>query len=502
MITLDDNIVKYGLKQVNIRLKVEDSAPLYSAESIDSPEKAIDVMAEAMKAFDREHVCIVNLDNQNRPINFNIVSIGGISEAYVPVQSVFKAALLTNASSVIMLHNHPSGSVTPSQADISITEKLIKAGQILDIPIMDHIIIGGVNGNKYSIREEKPELFSARSEDVQYFVHDDFVNRKSLKERIKEMTDKLEHGVTDLFQSDRYREYLNAMAKFHHYSLNNSLLIAMARPDATHVASIKTWNHDFGRYVKKGEKGIPILVPTPYKKEIQKEAVDDHGAPILDADGKIKTETRTVLMPAYKIGYVYDVAQTDGKPLPEIAHKLTGDVKQYGDFMKALKAVSPVPIAFDDIRTGANGYYDNVNKKIVIKAGMSQEQTIKTCIHEISHAICHDRDNGTDRNADKNTMELTAESCAFCVCSHLGIDSSDYSFGYLAAWSNGKDTKELRSCLQTVRDTTHDLIEKIDKQLELIRGKEQAPDLEHSMTGPGQTDPNIKERKENKIRHR
>lgn len=467
----------YTLNQVNIRLKVEDSAPLYSAESIDSPEKAIDVMAEAMKAFDREHVCVVNLDTQNRPINFNIVSIGGISQAYVPIQSVFKSALLTNAASVIMLHNHPSGSVIPSQADLSITDKLVKAGQLLDVPVMDHIIIGGVNGEKYSIREEKPELFSARSEDVPYFVNDDYVNKTPLKERIKEMTDKLEKGVADLFQSDKYREYLTAMAKFHHYSLNNSLLIAMARPDATMVASIKTWNKDFQRFVKKGEKGIPILVPTPYKKEVQKEVTDDRGAPVLDADGKVMTVTKTMLMPAYKIGYVYDVSQTQGKPVPEIAHKLTGDVQRYDEIMVALLSVSPVPVSFENIRSDANGYFDTANKRIVVKSGMSQEQTVKTCVHEISHAICHDKDTGTDKTADRSTKELTAESCAFCVCSHLGIDSSDYSFGYLASWSQGKDLKELKSCLQTVRDTAHSLITRIDEQLELSRdkGKNQAP---------------------------
>lgn len=254
--------------------------------------------------------------------------------------------------------------------------------------------------------------------------------------RVREITEHLEQGVKDLFDSERYQDYLKAMSRFHNYSVNNTLLIVMQKPDASLVAGYTTWKKDFDRHVKKDEKSIKILAPAPYKVKKDVERTDpDTGQPVIGADGKPVTEQKEITITAFKVVSVFDVSQTEGKEIPCLAvDALTGSMEQYEDFWQALKQTSPVPVALEKIDGDAHGYHDLAEKRIAIDEGMSELQTIKTAIHEIAHAKLHDIDLTAtlDDRPDLNTREVQAESIAYAVCQHFGLDTSDYSFGYVA----------------------------------------------------------------------
>ena len=304
------------------------------------------------------------------------------------------------------------------------------------------------------------------------------LNGQNSAERMKEITDRLETGIQELFESERYKAYLTTMSKFHSYSFNNTLLIAMQGGQL--VAGYNKWRDDFHRNVKKGEKAIKILAPAPFKakKEVQK--LDAQGRPVMGKDGKPVTEVQEIQVPAFKIVSVFDVSQTEGEPLPSIGvEELTGSVERYGEFFKALEQTSPVPIGFEDIPGGSHGYYHLTEKRIAIQEGMSELQTLKTAIHEIAHSKLHASDpeapaiEQADR-PDSRTREVQAESVAYAVCQHYGLDTSDYSFGYVAGWSSGKDLKELKASLETIRATAHELITTIDGHLAQLQKERQA----------------------------
>ena len=304
------------------------------------------------------------------------------------------------------------------------------------------------------------------------------LNGQNSAERMKEITDRLETGIQELFESERYKAYLTTMSKFHSYSFNNTLLIAMQGGQL--VAGYNKWRDDFHRNVKKGEKAIKILAPAPFKakKEVQK--LDAQGRPVMGKDGKPVTEVQEIQVPAFKIVSVFDVSQTEGEPLPSIGvEELTGSVERYGEFFKALEQTSPVPIGFEDIPGGSHGYYHLTEKRIAIQEGMSELQTLKTAIHEIAHSKLHAIDPEApaieqgDR-PDSRTREVQAESVAYAVCQHYGLDTSDYSFGYVAGWSSGKDLKELKASLETIRATAHELITTIDGHLAQLQKERQA----------------------------
>ena len=304
------------------------------------------------------------------------------------------------------------------------------------------------------------------------------LNGQNSAERMKEITDRLETGIQELFESERYKAYLTTMSKFHSYSFNNTLLIAMQGGQL--VAGYNKWRYDFHRNVKKGEKAIKILAPAPFKakKEVQK--LDAQGRPVMGKDGKPVTEVQEIQVPAFKIVSVFDVSQTEGEPLPSIGvEELTGSVERYGEFFKALEQTSPVPIGFEDIPGGSHGYYHLTEKRIAIQEGMSELQTLKTAIHEIAHSKLHVIDpeapaiEQADR-PDSRTREVQAESVAYAVCQHYGLDTSDYSFGYVAGWSSGKDLKELKASLETIRATAHELITTIDGHLAQLQKERQA----------------------------
>ena len=291
-------------------------------------------------------------------------------------------------------------------------------------------------------------------------------------EKLKEITARLEQGITELFESERYREYLRVMSKFHNYSFNNTLLIAMQKPDASLVAGFSAWKNNFGRNVMKGQKGIKIIAPSPYKVKQEMKKIDPHTQqPIIGKDGKPVTEEKEITIPAYKVVSVFDVSQTEGKEFPDIAvDELTGDVERYRDFFAALEKTSPVPIGFEQIPGSSHGYYHLEDKRIAIQEGMSELQTLKTAIHEIAHAKLHDIDLNAPENeqqprVDRRTREVEAESVAYTVCQHYGLDTSDYSFGYVAGWSSGRELSELKSSLETIRSAAAEIINSIDETL-------------------------------------
>ena len=300
-------------------------------------------------------------------------------------------------------------------------------------------------------------------------------NKQSNKDRIKEITAGIEKGIQELFESDRYRNYLTTMSRFHRYSLNNIMLIHAQRPDATLVAGFNKWKNSFGRHVRKGEKGIQILAPTPYKIKQEEQKLDpDTKLPLLDENGEPVTEEKEVTIPMFKVVSVFDVSQTDGRPLPQISSTLTGDVAEYEVFLEALHRTSPVPISFQAMEPGMDGYFAPKKQKIFLREGMSQVQTICAAVHEIAHSKLHDYEHMTELADDgetilvpgeksRNTEEVEAESVSYAVCQYFGIETAENSFGYIATWSQGKELKELRASLETINKTSSELISGIEQ---------------------------------------
>ena len=299
--------------------------------------------------------------------------------------------------------------------------------------------------------------------------------KQSNKERIKEITAGIEKGILELFESDRYRNYLTTMSRFHRYSLNNVMLIHAQRPDATLVAGFNKWKNSFGRHVKKGEKGIQILAPTPYKIKQEEQKLDpDTRLPLLDENGEPITEEKEITIPMFKVVSVFDVSQTDGKPLPQISSALTGDVAEYEVFLEALRRTAPVPISFQEMEPNMDGYFAPKKQAIFLREGMSQVQTICAAVHEIAHSKLHNYEHMTEaaddgetllvpEEKDRNTEEVEAESVSYAVCQYFGIETSENSFGYIATWSHGKELKELRASLETINKTSSELITGIEK---------------------------------------
>lgn len=497
------------LEQVAIRMV--EQPPLYSKEPMNNPDAAIRVMNEFLSQMDRELFCIVNLQADLTPINMNIVSVGSLNEALINPREIFKSAILSNAHSMMLIHNHPSGNLTPSTSDIQTTARMQELGELMGISLVDHIITGR-DENYYSFRDkgEFPDSrirFSTRVEDIDLTKgmvteaiapYEEVTDTKE-KDNVRDIPtvqtatiplpvqgkdmdsimQSLESGVEELFTSNRYQEFLKTMAKFHNYSFNNTMLIAMQRPDATLVTSYKNWQ-SMGRQVMKGEKGITIIAPAPYKKMKEKEVLDENQRPIMGTDGKPKTEKVEVTVPHFKAVTVFDIAQTSGEPIQTLAPELlTAAVQDFDSFMQAIQKISPVPIRFDEIDGNANGYYHNADKEIVIKKGLSESQTLKTAIHETAHAKLHDREIMESLGVEKDrlTKEVEAESVAYCVCSSFGLDTSDYSFPYIAGWSSSREMKEMKASMDVIRKTAGEMIDQLTEELEIILEEKQKTEL-------------------------
>lgn len=303
--------------------------------------------------------------------------------------------------------------------------------------------------------------------------------RKEQTEKIKELTEQLHNGIKELFESDRYKDYLQAMSKFHNYSFNNSLLIWAQRPDASYVCGYRGWQTKFGRTVLPGSKGIMIMEPVPWKKTVQEIVTDAQGDPILDQNGKELTKEVERTFQSFKVGYVFAYEDTVGKPLPSIVSIVDGEVENFNLMIASLQAISPAPIRFENFQNSANGYYDLEKREIVVKSSLPQAQQLKTAVHECSHAILHDKINGLDQEASRREMEVSAESVAFVVCNYLGLDTSEYSFGYVGGWSAGKELKELQQKMEVIRKTADTII--TGMETEIMKQRAGTPEIAKEM---------------------
>lgn len=476
----DDEAFK--LDTVSVRL-VKTRESITSEEPLSSPDAVVRALAKEMSDYDREVIGVINFNAKMQPINVNFVSAGTLNYSVAHPREILKSAILSNASSMMMIHNHPSQDTTPSEADVMITDRMSQLCELAGIPLVDHIIVGGDGKEYFSFTEKKampvadahyeknymnihfPQVAERRNYVTVSENKTAYKSAKSTQNKMNEIPQMLEEGVHKVFESDNYKNYLNIMSKFHNYSINNTLLIARQNPDATLVAGFKFWEKNFGRHVKKGEKGIKILAPSPYKKKVLVELVDPVSREImLDINGNPVKEETEVNMTAYRIVSVFDVSQTEGNPLPQIGvAELTGNVDEYELFVEALKQSTSVPISFENISGVAKGYYNPVTASIAVKAGMPESQTVKTMIHEIAHSILHNDILDEAEKKDRQTKEVEAESVAYTVCQHFGIDTSDYSFGYIAGWSSSKETEELKQSLETIQKTASGLINDIER---------------------------------------
>lgn len=589
----------YRLNQVAIRMV--EMPPLLSDVPMDGPEAAVKVMADMLKDYDREVVAIVNLQTDGKPINMNVVSMGALDQSIAHPREILKSTILSNASAIMLVHNHPSNKLQPSMDDIATTARVKQLCDLIGVKFLDHIIVGP--GRDYysfhqkqqiplsslkltnnledielegfrvaentAVKEEKKtvtltvaecsefhnmgefhENITSVAEAVAKFkeippermhgipaigirvadlknpedsvemdvligkridldmlryvpdiaenwqaqqmiaalIHDmpeaqiegeipeniqkkiDWIeSRDKRADELHQITDKLEKGVKDVFQSDKYKQFLNVMAKFPRYSVNNTMLIMMQRPDAQLCQSFTGWKQ-MGRYVKKGEKGISILAPAPYKIEREQTKLDEKGRPVFDADGEPVKEKVEVTIRAFKVVKTFDLSQTDGKELPTIGpSELVGNIEGYPKLLQALQEISPVPVSFELIDGDAKGFYHLEDKKIVVQDGLSAVQTIKTLLHEMAHEKLHDKDNVPEaKDISRNGKEVEAESVAYVVCQHYGINTSDYSFSYVAGWSEGKETPELKASLDKIRQTASEFIYQIDQKMEVL----------------------------------
>ncbi len=608
----------YRLNQVAIRLV--EMPPLLSDVPLDGPEAAVKVMADMLKDYDREVVAIVNMQSDGRPINMNIVSMGALDQSIAHPREILKSTILSNAASIMMVHNHPSNKLTPSAEDIATTARIKQLCDLVGVRFLDHIIVGpGKDYYSFHQRDQIPlsslkltknlgdielegfkvaentavkeetqtkkivtltvaecsefhnlgefheniktvaeaiEKFQAippermhaipgigirvaDAKDPEDCVEMDIVTGKRIDldmlayvpdiadnwqaqqmiaalihempeaeicgeipeniqkkvnwlesrdkraDELQQITDKLEKGVVDIFQSDKYKQFLDTMAKFPRYSVNNSILIMMQKPDAQLCQSYTGWKQ-MGRYVKKGEKGISILAPAPYKIEREQTKLDDNGKPVFDADGEPVKEKVEVTIRAFKVVKTFDLSQTDGKEISSIGpSELTGSIEGYPKLLQALQEISPVPVSFELIDGNAKGFYHQQDKKIVVQDGMSEVQTIKTLLHEMAHQQMHDKDQVPEaKNFTRNSVETEAESVAYVVCQHYGINTSDYSFSYVAGWSKNKETPELKASLDKIRQTAADFITQIDEKLELSQKIDKAKIVPEQAANP------------------
>jgi len=594
----------YRLNQVAIRMV--EMPPLLSDVPMDGPEAAVKVMADMLKDYDREVVAIVNLQTDGKPINMNVVSMGALDQSIAHPREILKSTILTNASAIMLVHNHPSNKLQPSMDDIATTARVKQLCDLIGVKFLDHIIVGP--GRDYysfhqkqqiplsslkltnnledielegfrvaentAVKEEKKTVTLTVAECSEFhnmgefhenitsvadavakfkeiphermhgipaigirvadlknpedsvemdvligqridldmlryvpdiaenwqaqqmiaaLIHDmpeaqiegeipeniqkkiDWIeSRDKRADELHQITDKLEKGVKDVFQSDKYKQFLNVMAKFPRYSVNNTMLIMMQRPDAQLCQSFTGWKQ-MGRYVKKGEKGISILAPAPYKIEREQTKLDEKGRPVFDADGEPVKEKVEVTIRAFKVVKTFDLSQTDGKELPTIGpSELVGNIEGYPKLLQALQEISPVPVSFELIDGDAKGFYHLEDKKIVVQDGMSEVQTIKTLLHEMAHQKLHDKDNVPEaKDISRNGKEVEAESVAYVVCQHYGINTSDYSFSYVAGWSEGKETPELKASLDKIRQTASEFIYQIDQRMEVLMAEKE-----------------------------
>ena len=494
----------YELKQVQVRLRLSEASPIYSSKEITNHVRAAEVMSDVLAQMDREYVCVVNLDTKNRPINFNIVSIGDINTAIAPPQNIFKSAILSNSARIMLMHSHPSGDLTPSAQDMSLTKNVYQLGTLMNIPLVDHVIVAGGTGQTYSLMENHPELFrlsdAVTQEILQGIVQeeqavygaqrsgkamssagkeepDGTLRYKTKENRQKEALDdvskQVEEGIRKAFSNDHYRDYLKVVSRFPAYSFNNTVLIAAQKPDATLCAGFNAWKFKYGRHVRKGEKGIRIITPVKVKETVQEEKTDPNtGQPVFGEDGQLVTSSKTVWKQRFQASTVFDLGQTEGDPMPENTlaglRKLINTQEGFDAFLAGLGDISHLSVRFEKMPGGKDSVYDAYSRVIVIREGMEQGDTLKAAVREVSQRLLHDREQAGNRSADKTqeTRELEAASAAYIICDHFGLDTSDFSFPSLDDWSSRQDLKALRETGTTIRGTASQVIRSVEYQLQ------------------------------------
>lgn len=470
---------QYELEQVSVRLV--DEKPLISEKPISSPQDAALLVGELLSTYDREAIAVINVSTAGKPINMTIASLGTINQSIVHPREIFKASFLSNANSILLAHNHPSGLLKPSDEDLKFTFNLVKAAKILGLRVLDHVIVGNDAQHYFSFQEQgifSPMLDqieigeryqdlklvnSVMAEQAVQYEEKPTEQKQTVDDKVKALGEQLQEGVQKLYQDGSYQKYLQLISKFPARSARNMVLLHMQNPDATYVKGYVDWQK-LNRQVRAGEKGLKQFAPMKYAKEVDVDCLNDSGE-------KIGTEKKKIETIKYRVVYVYDVSQTDGEPLPEITHRLECTVENFSDVMQALQKISPYPIAFEEMHGLINGYCDYANQKIAIKTGVSEAQTVKTAIHEIVHAMLHSTPNN---DSQKNVREIEAESVAYIVSNYYGLDTSDYSFGYVVSWSADQELKVLQASLKTIQTHAHQLINNLDKAfLELGIGMQQ-----------------------------
>lgn len=412
-----------------------------------------------------------------KKVSFTVAECGefhDLGELHENIGSVKEALEIFKQISDDRMHGIPTIGirVTDVEHPEIFTEIDIANAKFIDMEILGYVPeIGENKAAQYAIAElihamPDAEVRGEIPKEIQKKVQM-IESREKQADQLKEITDKLEQGVAEVFSSDKYKQFLDTMAKFPRYSVNNNILIMMQKPDAQICQSFTGWK-EMGRFVKKGEKGIKIIAPAPYTIQKEQEKVDERGRTVLDKDGEPVMESVEIKINAFKVVSTFDVSQTDGKELPSLGvDELMGSVDGYGTFFEALKQSCPVPMTFENIEGGAKGFYSQVEKRIAIQEGMSEVQTVKTAIHEMAHQKLHAIEH-SDKNMSRNSKEVEAESVAYTVCQHYGIDTSDYSFSYVAGWSEGKEMPELKASLDTIRRAASEMTSSIDEKLEVL----------------------------------
>ena len=493
----------YELKQVQVRLRLSEAGSLYSSKEITNDVRAAEVMSDVLAQMDREYICVVNLDTKNRPINFNIVSIGDINTAIVPIQNIFKSTILSNSARIMLMHNHPSGDLTPSMQDMNLTKRVYQIGNLMNLPLVDHVIVAGGSGQTYSLLENYPELFrmseavtqeimqgivqeetavyggqrsgkvSSAGKDEPDGTHQYKTKEDRQKEALDDVSKQVEEGIRKVFSNDNYRDYLKVVSRFHTYSFNNTVLIAAQKPDATLCAGFNAWKFKYGRHVKKGEKGIRIISPVKVKETVQEEKTDPNtGQPVFNEDGQLAATPKVVWKQRFRASTVFDIGQTEGNPVPENLQmelrQLTSTQEGFDAFMAGLGDISRRQFRYAELTEGPDSFYDADSREIVIREGMEPGDTLKVAVREASQQLLLDREQGGNRTADKTpeTRELEAASAAYIICDHFGLDTSDFSFPSLDSWSSGQDLKALRESGNTIRGTASQVIRSVEYQLQ------------------------------------
>ena len=521
----------YELKQVQVRLRLSEAGSIYSSKEITNDVRAAEVMSDVLAQMDREYICVVNLDTKNRPINYNIVSIGDINTAIVPIQNIFKSTILSNSARIMLMHNHPSGDLTPSMQDMNLTKRIYQIGNLMNLPLVDHVIVAGGSGQTYSLLENYPELFrmseavtqeimqgivqeetavyggqrsgkvSSAGKDAPNGTHQYKTKEDRQKEALDDVSKQVEEGIRKVFNNDNYRDYLKVVSRFHTYSFNNTVLIAAQKPDATLCAGFNAWKFKYGRHVKKGEKGIRIISPVKVKETVQEEKTDPNtGQPVFNEDGQLAATPKVVWKQRFRASTVFDIGQTEGNPMSENLQmelrQLTSTQEGFDAFMAGLRDISHRQFRYVELPEGPDSFYDADSREIVIREGMEPGETLKAAVREASQQLLFDREQAGNRTADKTpeTRELEAASAAYIICDHFGLDTSDFSFPSLDSWSSGQDLKALRESGNTIRGTASQVIRSVEYQLQ---------DLQKEMT---ETRENLPEhvsdhenRKENEI---